>query len=952
MAGEGKGKAKDEAREVREGQIVKFNRRKGPPLDFIDSQDRAKITTAKAFVDALYDELIAQHGTDSDTPAPKLNEFIDHLHKVVARVRLNAALAFKESAGYYATLTAELATATKKKDDEYKGEPKKTERFEVAPIDANDRTFKERFTKLFLYVTADSQARTVSELASFTRNTRLVDLMQLSQWIRSAMAVVTAIANYPDLVPQKGRKKGPIISKLTTMAAQTLMKNIGMARTRVSTSGAESMRVRVGPRDIVLAELESHLKKPEDGNVDPLHKNVLIQGLYKRENAREMLEKLAAQIVAYNEGPEPNGYTTIHNRIAHELTIDWKAYPDKNGKADETSLRDKENKRLVDFLRDEEEVSKEDLDSIATTTWIQNLGYKPRIGTPTREVIQGAIINALNNRTPPSESTDTKKRQKKPTQKARESSSSSSQLLMSESLGASYIADTSFDESGAADWKTADNVLAQDTVKAFAAAVKTWRDNGGKKKKKKKKKKPKNTLDDLLQDEEDEDEEDADSGFSDRLQQTLMRGARLHAMVDRCDAMAYKPADGVDGSVTAMKQVAAYPTIVQDGENAYFHPDDAGYFRLYLKNALATKEETFSLAKRRRWWWAYMFTALVRNDMAGRRGPSVFSDRTYLEVAEFLEDPVAFASDERRHWTVTGPPGAGKTSFLRLMGVLYHLLGLYPLASIDDRQIPIIQMRDLIAGYEGQTPLRVAEVFIKAIGTLAPVDEAYALVPLKKGEPIAPYNQQVIDTLLKVIDDARSLMGVALVGYSAGVLDRLIRSNDGLQRRFARSLAIPEYNATQLVGVLREALVLRNRQGMADKLGNKDNKAALVNFFEFVTGLRDSVKIGTTVYTRDFYLQQRYDEPSDEYDKRVEATEAAKQWGNLFAHENASGIVDVVSRMIRNKNITADNVSVTDVIDATRMLLLQRNMIELSDEERERMAASTKKSSDAPTEDD
>ena len=72
------------------------------------------------------------------------------------------------------------------------------------------------------------------------------------------------------------------------------------------------------------------------------------------------------------------------------------------------------------------------------------------------------------------------------------------------------------------------------------------------------------------------------------------------------------------------------------------------------------------------------------------------------------------------HMAFTGNPGTGKTTVARIVGRMYKQLGLLSKGHFIE-----VSRTDLIAGYQGQTALKVKKVIDKAIGGVLFIDEAY-----------------------------------------------------------------------------------------------------------------------------------------------------------------------------------------------------------------------------------
>ena len=149
------------------------------------------------------------------------------------------------------------------------------------------------------------------------------------------------------------------------------------------------------------------------------------------------------------------------------------------------------------------------------------------------------------------------------------------------------------------------------------------------------------------------------------------------------------------------------------------------------------------------------------------------------------------AADLSLHMVFSGNPGTGKTTIARIMARIYHSLGI-----LSKGQLVEVDRSGLVAGYVGQTALKVKKVIDSALGGVLFIDEAYAL----NGGAENDFGREAIDTILKAMEDHRDDLVVIAAGYD-GLMERFIHSNPGLESRFNRFLHFADYTVDEMMRI-------------------------------------------------------------------------------------------------------------------------------------------------------
>lgn len=145
------------------------------------------------------------------------------------------------------------------------------------------------------------------------------------------------------------------------------------------------------------------------------------------------------------------------------------------------------------------------------------------------------------------------------------------------------------------------------------------------------------------------------------------------------------------------------------------------------------------------------------------------------------------------HLSFTGNPGTGKTTVARIIGKMYKEIGLLTKGHFLEAS-----RTDLIAGYQGQTALKVKKLIENAKGGVLFIDEAYSITENSNSDS---YGRECLTELTKALEDNREDLVVIVAGYTS-LMKNFFESNPGLKSRFNTFIEFEDYTSLELKEIL------------------------------------------------------------------------------------------------------------------------------------------------------
>ncbi len=202
----------------------------------------------------------------------------------------------------------------------------------------------------------------------------------------------------------------------------------------------------------------------------------------------------------------------------------------------------------------------------------------------------------------------------------------------------------------------------------------------------------------------------------------------------------------------------------------------------------------------------------------------------YQKVQKMRCDKGLHSTKSTLHLAFTGNPGTGKTTVARIVGRVYKQIGL-----LSKGHFVEVSRTDLIAGYQGQTALKVKKVIEKAKGGVLFIDEAYSIT---ENEHTDSYGRECLTELTKALEDYRDDLVVIVAGYTEP-MEKFFEANPGLKSRFNTFVEFDDYSEDELLSILIKICTVNDyvlSEELRDKIKGYFNKSIQEKGENFANG--------------------------------------------------------------------------------------------------------------------
>jgi hypothetical protein len=146
------------------------------------------------------------------------------------------------------------------------------------------------------------------------------------------------------------------------------------------------------------------------------------------------------------------------------------------------------------------------------------------------------------------------------------------------------------------------------------------------------------------------------------------------------------------------------------------------------------------------------------------------------------------------NFMVTGPAGSGKTKIAGVLGNIMKHLGI-----LATQNVIMATRQNLIGEFIGQTAAKTHKLLVSALEGALFIDEAYTLTRCPtETQKLDVFADEAIGELINFMDKFIGCFVIIVAGYKQKMYECFIPYNEGIARRFPRTIDLSDYNGTDM----------------------------------------------------------------------------------------------------------------------------------------------------------
>lgn len=195
---------------------------------------------------------------------------------------------------------------------------------------------------------------------------------------------------------------------------------------------------------------------------------------------------------------------------------------------------------------------------------------------------------------------------------------------------------------------------------------------------------------------------------------------------------------------------------------------------------------------------------------------------------------------------LTGNPGTGKTTVVRILGRLFKAMGLTQTDRVVEKS-----RKDIVGQYVNQSDKLMDDAINAAMGGVLFLDEAYSIAPVNDlGRCTDEEGVKALERLMTRMENDKGKFVLICAGYK-NKMEQFLRVNSGLKSRFTHNIDIEDYSADELQQIYMQFLAKDSYQ-----LESESVKEKILKMFEALILTKDDA-FGNAREARRMYEQTK-----------------------------------------------------------------------------------------------